>query len=171
MAECIVESCAVISSVFSRILVDKLRQSREPIRKQKKRRFWVRKWILERDAEVHRLIDRELRCSHPEDFKNMLRMSGDQFDYLLEHVSQNITKWDTNMRQAISANTKLQVTLRYLATGDSFKSLEYLFRVPKNTISKFVPETCEAIIEALRGFIKVSNKQLKYFFNIRFNLS
>ena len=100
MAECIVESCAVISSVFSRILVDKLRQSREPIRKQKKRRFWVRKWILERDAEVHRLIDRELRCSHPEDFKNMLRMSGDQFDYLLEHISQNITKSDTNMRQA-----------------------------------------------------------------------
>jgi hypothetical protein len=29
---------------------------------------------------------------------------------------------------AIPTATKLEITLRYLATGDSFKSLDYLFR-------------------------------------------
>ena len=42
---------------------------------------------------------------------------------------------------------RIAVTLRYMATGDSYKSLQYGFRVAHNTISKVVPETCEAIVE------------------------
>nr|CAH7747429.1 unnamed protein product [Callosobruchus chinensis]CAH7747430.1 unnamed protein product [Callosobruchus chinensis] len=37
------------------------------------------------------------------------------------------------MRDAISSKVKLEITLRYLATGDSFKSLEFLYRIPKST--------------------------------------
>ncbi|XP_074037262.1 putative nuclease HARBI1 [Leptinotarsa decemlineata] len=78
------------------------------------------------------------------------------------------------MRQALTPKIKLQVTLRYLATGDSFKSLEYLFRVPKNTISKFIPETCKAIIKELEEFIKVPStedewKNVEYNFRERWN--
>jgi len=83
-------------------------------------------------------------------------MTEFQFEYLLSRVTNIISKSNTNMRQAISAKTKLEVTLRYLATSDSFKSLEFLFRVPKNTISKFIPETCEAIYNELAEFIQVS---------------
>lgn len=39
------------------------------------------------------------------------------------------------------------ITLRFLATGNSYKSLEYSFRVAHNTISKFIPEVCSAIYE------------------------
>lgn len=42
---------------------------------------------------------------------------------------------------------KLVITLRFLATGNSYKSLEYSFRIAHNTISKFIPEVCSAIYE------------------------
>nr|CAH7739784.1 unnamed protein product [Callosobruchus chinensis] len=42
------------------------------------------------------------------------------------------------MRTAVPVTTKLEITLRYLATGNSFKSLEYLLRVPETTISRFL---------------------------------
>ena len=45
---------------------------------------------------------------------------------------------------------KLAITLRYLATGNSYKSLEYDFRVANSTISLFVPQVCEAIYEEYR---------------------
>ncbi|CAI6358602.1 unnamed protein product [Macrosiphum euphorbiae] len=102
------------------------------------------------------LVSMELKSNFPEDFRNLLRMTECQFEYLLLRVTNIIAKSDTNMRQAINAKTKLDVTLRYLATSDSFKSLEFLFRVPKNTISKFIPETCEAIYNELAEFIQVS---------------
>ena len=38
------------------------------------------------------------------------------------------------------------MTLRYLATGDSYKSLQYGFRISHNAICSIVPQTCEAII-------------------------
>lgn len=78
-----------------------------------------------------------------------------QFDNLLQMVYELIKKEDTQMRMAIPPKTKLEVTLRYLATGDSFKSLEYLFRVPECTISLFIPEVLTAISQVLEPFIKV----------------
>ncbi|KAK4322697.1 hypothetical protein Pmani_006493 [Petrolisthes manimaculis] len=43
---------------------------------------------------------------------------------------------------------RVAITLRFPATGNSYKSLGYAFRVAPNTISLIVPETCIAIIEA-----------------------
>lgn len=44
-------------------------------------------------------------------------------------------------------------------TGDSFKSLMYLFRVHQSTISKIIPEVCAAIYSALKDdFLKVKIK-------------
>ena len=105
------------------------------------------------------LVQTELKNQYADDFKNLLRMTEDQFEYLLQRVAPLISKSDTNMRK-----TKLEVTLRYLATGDSFKSLEFFFRVPKNTISIFIPDTCEAIYNVLGEYIKVSNNTMCYFY-------
>nr|CAH7759122.1 unnamed protein product [Callosobruchus chinensis] len=68
-------------------------------------------------------------------------MNEEQFNNLLEKVSPTLSDTNTLMRDAISATVKLGITLRYLATGDSFKSLEFLYRMPKSTISRFVSET------------------------------
>jgi len=68
---------------------------------------------------VSNLVNTVFKSNFPDDFRNLLRMTETQFEYLLQRV---ISKSDTNMRQAIGAKTKLEMTLRYLATGDSFKS-------------------------------------------------
>ena len=50
----------------------------------------------------------------------------------------------------ISAEEKLSVTQRFLATGESYESLMYQFRIHGTTIAKFVPEVCEAIYKQLK---------------------
>nr|CAI5842128.1 unnamed protein product [Callosobruchus analis] len=55
------------------------------------------------------------------------------------------------MRESISAEHKLNVTLRFLATGETYRSLMYNTRIHESTISKFVPEVCTAIYKHLKG--------------------
>jgi len=62
------------------------------------------------------------------------------------------------MRDALPAKLKLEVTLRYLATGDSYKTLQYMYRVGKSSISEFIPEVFNAIFEELKEFIEVKKK-------------
>ena len=69
-------------------------------------------------------------------------MNLEIFHELLEKVCPSIKKKTTNMRKLISAEENLVVTLRYLATGENFKSLSFLFRIHDTTISNFVPITC-----------------------------
>ena len=54
------------------------------------------------------------------------------------------------------AEMKLAITLRYLATGDSFMSLMYLFKVSKQFISSMLPGVLKAIIASLQDYVKVS---------------
>jgi len=82
-------------------------------------------------------------------------MSREQFFELLSKVKTFTVKQNTNMRECISAHVKLQITLTYLAAGDSFGSHEALYRVSRTTISKFVPEVLNAIYLSLEDFIKV----------------
>ena len=88
----------------------------------------------------------ELRCEDANSFKNFVRVDPEMFAELVERVTHRIWKQDTPYRQAIEPVMKVTITLRHLATGDSYHSLMYGFRVPHNTISKFVLEVCEAIV-------------------------
>lgn len=128
-------------------------------RKNKKlqKRIWARKWIQRRDLEntAHGLLQ-ELKNERADEFSRYFRISSEQFDMLLEKVRPKIQKRDTNMRKAILAETKLAITMRYLSSGDSYRSLMLLFRVPHNTISGIVSETCKAIYSTLAtDFLKV----------------
>ena len=51
------------------------------------------------------------------------------------------------MRDAISPRLRLQVTLRFLSGPASFSVLEDIF--PKPTLSKMIPEVCEALWQDL----------------------
>ncbi|CAH1993153.1 unnamed protein product [Acanthoscelides obtectus] len=99
-------------------------------------------------------------------------MRKQNFDTLLDCVTPRILKMDNHMRGALTPKLKMEVTLRYLATGDSFTSLQYLYRVPKSTISKFIPEVCEAISDSLKKSIRcqpLKKKNGKKLFSARWN--
>ncbi|KAK9719473.1 hypothetical protein QE152_g22649 [Popillia japonica] len=114
----------------------------------KKKRCWVRKWLSS-------TLLRELATEDLSEYRNYMRMSKDQFDILLDQISPRITKNDTIMRTAIPNRIKLEITLSYFATGNSFRSLQRFFRVSRSAISKFIPEVCDAICESLKEYIKV----------------
>lgn len=99
----------------------------------------------------------ELRAEEPDLYRGFVRMTADQFDHLLQLVTPYIQKKDTNMRLSISPATRLTLALRYLATGENFTSLQYIFRVPQTTISRIIPETLDAIYNVLvQDYVKVS---------------
>ena len=79
-----------------------------------------------------------------------MRMDKHLFTSLLQPIYNTILKKDTILRQAIPPAERLAVTLRYLATGESFTSLHYQFRIGKSTIAELIPEVCEAIFACLR---------------------
>ena len=117
---------------------------------RKKRRVWV--WpYLQRKAQYGHydtLMD-ELYDDNPELYRNYIRMDRQQFMDIVELISPIIERKNTRWRPAIDPRARLAITLRFLATGDSYKSLQYSFRVAHNTISGIVPDTCNAIVTAM----------------------
>ena len=118
----------------------------------------MKNWVGRREKCASGTLLKELKDEDPVAYRNILRLDA-QFDAFLQMIAGMIKKQDTKMRTAIATATKLEITLRYLATGDTFKSLEYLFRVPECTISLFVPEVLTAISQVLKPFIKVSESK------------
>jgi hypothetical protein len=128
------------------------KRARAAVRRAKRRRsLWTREWLVRRPAfGAYKHLMQELQREDRAGFKNYLRMSPELFDEIVERLTPHIEKKDTAMRKAISPAERLAITLRYMATGNSYHSLMYEFRVAHNTISIIVRETCEAIIKEFK---------------------
>ncbi|XP_030844777.1 putative nuclease HARBI1 [Strongylocentrotus purpuratus] len=83
-------------------------------------------------------------------------MGPQDFHELLTRIAPRITKQDTNYRKSLEPGLKLAVTLRFLATSNSYKTLQYGFRVAHNTISVFIPHVFQAIIDELSDEVLMS---------------
>lgn len=129
-------------------------------RKRKRKTIWMKEWLKRRSTLSHMELIRELRQSSASDLKNYLRMDDRYFDYLLNLLKPYITKKDTVLRQAISAEERLLVTLRYLATGRSMEDLKFSAMISPQALGKIIPETCKYIYLVLKQeYLKVrSNK-------------
>lgn len=122
---------------------------------QRKRKYRKSTWMKDFLKNRNFAILKELELNEDILFKNFTRMTKSNFYKLLQIIEPEITKIDTFFRQAVPAETRLAITLRFLATGDSFMSLFYLFKVSKQLISAMLPEVLQAIIKALANYIKV----------------
>lgn len=60
------------------------------------------------------------------------------------------------MRDAIPPIQRLSITLRYLATGNTFEDLKFTSAISPQSIGAIVMETCTAIKKCLNDYIKVS---------------
>ena len=98
----------------------------------------------------------ELNVTGFSHFKNFTRMSVEDFDYLTEAITPYVKRQDTTFRKAISVRERLGVTLRFLATGDSYRCMNYLGTMSHASVGNIVPEVCQAIIQVLKDQIKVS---------------
>lgn len=123
----------------------------------KNRSCWVKDWVGRRSVlGASATLFEELSKEDPTEYRKVMRISVEQFNELLSLVEHEITKKNTPMREAISARIKLEIALRYLATGDSYQSLSLIFRVPATTISQFMNPVLKAIITALQDYLKVN---------------
>ena len=127
-------------------------------KKKRERRFWVRK-IFQRRSELgdFATLFQELKDDR-EQFFRYTRMSLDRFNHHLILVKDKITKQDTKFRKSISAEERLAMTLRFLASDDNQQSISFSYRVGKSTASKIIAETCEAIYLSLKDDYLASPK-------------
>ncbi|XP_069815807.1 uncharacterized protein [Dendropsophus ebraccatus] len=126
------------------------RRPRQAIARARGRQFWVHpiNMLREKHGHIGQLYE-ELR-QYPEKFYNFTRMPMEAFDKLVDILGPYIQRQNTRMKQAITAKDRLLITLRFLATGESFASLHLQFRVGKSTISGIVRSTCRVIWEYLQ---------------------
>ncbi|KAF7272115.1 hypothetical protein GWI33_015079 [Rhynchophorus ferrugineus] len=125
-------------------------------RPKRKRRWWTttlfksRKTCSESQLMTNLQVEMEYGL-----FNNFCRMSAKEFEWLLNAIGPEITKQNTNYREAIPTKERLAITLRFLASGDSYTSLSHLFKISKQAISSIVPDVCKAVIKSLQNYIKV----------------
>lgn len=125
----------------------------------RKRRYWMTELFKSRSRYSGSDLLSDLAIQDTGQFKNFCRLSSTDFEFIVSLIGPKIMKKNTNFRECIPVNERLAVTLRFLATGDSYTSLMYTFKISKQCISTIVTEVCEAIVNALKQHMKVS----KYF--------
>ena len=101
-------------------------------------------------GDYHQLLQ-ELNREDPNGFKNFLRIKPELFQEMVERLKPILQKKETKMLDPLPVGLKVAVTLRFLATGNTYTSLQYSFRVSKSAISRFVPKVCQAIIDVYKN--------------------
>ena len=149
-----------------------------PIQRPRRRHnIWVRPWLLQREERgAYHNIMADLYATDIPGFTNYMRMTPEFFEMMKTRLEPRLARQATNYRAPISVGEKLALTIRYLATGESYTSLSCQFRVGRSTISKFLPEVCRAIQdEFTREYLKCPTtpdewKELEREFRIRWNV-
>ena len=150
-----------------------------PARQRPRRRhnMWVRPWLLQREERgVYHNIMADLYATNIQGFTNYMWMTPEFFEMIKTRLEPHLARQVTNYRAPISVGEKLALTIRYLATEESYTSLSCQFRVGRSNISKFLPEVCRAIQdEFTREYLKCPTtpdewKELEREFKIRWNV-
>ncbi|XP_071055786.1 uncharacterized protein [Onthophagus taurus] len=126
-------------------------------RRRNERRFWVHLHFVENFERRMFVAARELH--DPVKFKSMYRMSPTTFLELLELITPVIQKRDTSFRRCITADEKLLITQRYLATGSTFSDLSLYFMRGVSAINEIIGTTTKAIWDVLQSiYMKLPNE-------------
>ena len=111
------------------------------------RRGKTRSWIRRREEKGYfNNIVQELRIEDTAGYREMMRMTHEDFLAILSRIEPDITpRQVTGGHKVISPAERLTLTLRFLATGETYRSLSFQFRISKSAISYIVNEVCQAI--------------------------
>ena len=122
--------------------------------------LWVKQLYLNRELKgsFYQTL-RELQENHDGsnyDFFTYMRMPPWIFDEILQKISPLLMKQNTVMRDAIPPAVRLEATLRFLITGMPYTQLQFYSRISNQSLSKIIPEVCDAIYSVLKDdYLKV----------------
>ena len=101
---------------------------------------WVKSWLLRHFTLGHYdTLMQELMRESRGDFKAFRRIEPPMFREMVERLTPRISKHQ-DCWPGLPACMRLAITLRFLAPGESYHSLEFSFRVSHTIISLLVPE-------------------------------
>ena len=94
----------------------------------------------------------------------MFRMDVTDFENILTKISDIISpKERLGGTNAVQADERLALTLRFLAAGETFQSLSFQYRISLNAVSYIVKGYCKAIVERMvLNFIKVPSTEAEW---------
>ena len=90
-----------------------------------------------------------LQSFQDHDWIENFRVSKSTFLYLCDQLKSRIDKQNTVMRNCISLERRVAITLWVLATTSEYRTVGHLFGVTRNTVCVIVHETCTAIVKKL----------------------
>lgn len=143
------QDVVAVGFLFCAMAVAAILRRRRNSRRQG-RRWWTHPInLLRNDEGAWASLMKKFRTQFPDKHEDCLRMNKTMFDQILTSVKPVIEKSDTHLRQAISSEQRLCVTLYFLAHGDSIRTLALFFRMGESTVRSIIHETCEAIWETM----------------------
>jgi len=129
-------------------VLDQLEEIEDRASKRGKTRQWIRR---RQENGYFTNIVRELAAEDTPAYHHMMRMKFEDFTAILREIVADITPRQVPKggHKVISAAERLTLTLRFLATGETFRSLSFQFRISRAAISYIVKEVCQAIEKRL----------------------
>ena len=89
---------------------------------------------------------RELSIEDTSTYKEMLRMSHEDFLTILGFIERDISPYQVaGGHTVIEPKCRLTITLRFLATGETFRSLALQFRISRAAISYIHARYCKSV--------------------------
>lgn len=140
-------------NLLKALIIDELSTAEEFVSVLNGRRAEIDELYRKSESCYNILIKRHL-ADNDTQFRRYFRLTPYLFDKVLGYVREDLTAVPTNaVPRPLPAEQKLCLTLRFLATGESFRSLSFQFRVSPSYVSKIVRETMEAIIKHLQSVL------------------
>ena len=106
----------------------KIKEAQKKKKAKKKRGIWVDLFLQEKHfGEYKTVMERQKIFGDEKRFKSFIRMDPDLFKEIVVRVGPRIRKEDTKYRQAVPVEVRIAIALRFVATGESYRALEYHF--------------------------------------------
>ncbi|XP_067000348.1 uncharacterized protein [Anabrus simplex] len=112
---------------------------------KRERKVWVHNIYEKRETygEFHHLFPDLLKDRSK--FFHYFRMSQEKFYELLNLVKPCVERENTTFRRAVPCEERLAVCLRFLATGNSFRTLAFSYRLGETSVRRIVYDVCDAV--------------------------
>jgi hypothetical protein len=101
--------------------------------------MWAKKWLLGRDRFTHLNLLDFIRNEGPEDYKNYLRMSDENVQYLIAKVKPLIARQDTVMRNAVTPEAASRALPKALTSQDRIGQVRFVTLHTRTSLTHWNP--------------------------------